>query len=190
MKESIIERNKRLGVDRKIADFMTKQKQPYEFKVRYAELRAWEFYEECGRRDLNTHVSVGGLDSITLLVFLRKIGINVPAISVSALEDKSIQAVHKALARALNPNEETDQANICEEIADVSILLDQMYLHFGKEYIMRLKLSTLKRLKERMDAEDCAEDEEESENRIKECRSSFVEALKGLEKAFDEALGL
>lgn len=97
MKESIIERNKRLGVDKKIADFMLKQKQPYEFKKRYAEIRAWEFYEECGRRDLNTHVSVGGLDSITLLVFLRSIGIDVPAISVSALEDKSIQAVHKAL---------------------------------------------------------------------------------------------
>ena len=97
MKESIIERNKRLGVDKKIADFMLKQKQPYEYKVRYAEIRAWEFYEECGRRDLNTHVSVGGLDSITLLVFLRHIGIDVPAVSVSALEDKSIQAVHKAL---------------------------------------------------------------------------------------------
>lgn len=104
MKESIIERNKRLGVDKKIADFMLKQKQPYEFKVRYAELRAWEFYEECGRRDLNTHVSVGGLDSITLLVFLRHIGIDVPAVSVSALEDKSIQAVHKALGvEALKP---------------------------------------------------------------------------------------
>jgi len=97
MKESVIERNKRLGVDRKIADFMAKQKQPYEFKIRYAEMRAREFYEECGRRDLNCHVSVGGLDSITLLVFLRKIGIDVPAISVSGLEDKSIQRVHEAL---------------------------------------------------------------------------------------------
>ena len=104
MKESIIERNKRLGVDKKIADFMLKQKQPYEFKKRYAEIRAWEFYEECGRRDLNTHVSVGGLDSITLLVFLRHIGIDVPAVSVSALEDRSIQAVHKALGvEALKP---------------------------------------------------------------------------------------
>ncbi|MBQ1788811.1 MAG: hypothetical protein II008_01425, partial [Oscillospiraceae bacterium] len=97
MKESVIERNKRLGVDRKIADFMAKQKQSYEFKIRYAEMRAREFYEECGRRDLNCHVSVGGLDSITLLVFLRKIGIDVPAISVSGLEDKSIQRVHEAL---------------------------------------------------------------------------------------------
>ena len=43
MKESVIERNKRLGVDKKIADFMLKQKQPYEFKKHYAEIRAWEF---------------------------------------------------------------------------------------------------------------------------------------------------
>ena len=97
MKESIIERNARLGVDRMIADFKVKQKQPYEFKVRYAERRAWEFVEECGRRDLNTHTSVGGLDSITLHCFLRSIGIDIPAVSASVLEDKSIQAVHKQL---------------------------------------------------------------------------------------------
>ena len=100
MKESVIERNKRLGVDKKIADFMVKQKQPYEFKVRYAELRAREFKEECDRRGLNVHASVGGLDSITLLCLIRSMGkdeIDVPAISRSGLEDKSIQAVHKAL---------------------------------------------------------------------------------------------
>lgn len=97
MKESIIERNARLGVDKKIAFFKAKQKEPYEFKVRYAEIRAREFYEECGRRNLNTHVSVGGLDSITLLVFLRSIGIDVPAVSASTLEDASIQRVHRAL---------------------------------------------------------------------------------------------
>lgn len=97
MKENIIERNKRLGVDKKIADFMVKQKQPYEFKKRYAAIRAWEFYEECGKRGLNTYVSVGGLDSLTLLLFLRSIGIDVPAVSVSALEDKSIQKVQAEL---------------------------------------------------------------------------------------------
>lgn len=97
MKENIIERNKRLGVDRKIADFMVKQKQPYEFKKRYAELRALEFVQECDRRGLEYHVSVGGLDSITLLVFLRSIGIDCPAVSASGLEDKSIQRVHEAL---------------------------------------------------------------------------------------------
>jgi hypothetical protein len=86
----------------------------------------------------------------------------------------------RALARALNPNEETDQANICEEIADVSILLDQLYLYFGKEYIMRLKLATLKRLKERMDAEERAEDEEEHEEhdgRIEEFKRNFNAAM-------------
>ena len=97
MKESIIERNKRLGVEAKIADFKVKQRQPYAFKVRYAELRAREFAEECDRRGLNYHVSVGGLDSITLLLFLRSIGIDCPAVSASTLEDKSIQKVHEQL---------------------------------------------------------------------------------------------
>lgn len=96
-KENILERNARLHVDEKIAAFQVKQQQPYEFKVAYAEARAWEFYNECGKRGLNCHVSVGGLDSITLLLFLREIGIDVPAISVSMLEDKSIIAVHKQL---------------------------------------------------------------------------------------------
>jgi len=77
----------------KIAVFRQKQGLPYEAKVHHAEIRAREFYQEVE----NCHVSVGGLDSITLLLFLRSIGINVPAVSVSALEDKSIQAVHKEL---------------------------------------------------------------------------------------------
>lgn len=97
MKENILERNARLGVERKIADFMVKQKQPYEFKVRYAESRLVEFARECDKRGLNCHYSVGGLDSITLLVFGRRLGFDFPAISASVLEDKSIQAVHEAL---------------------------------------------------------------------------------------------
>lgn len=97
MKENVIERHKRLGTEHKIAMFMVKQKQSYEFKVQYAGIRAREFIDECNKRDLNTHVSVGGLDSITLLCFLRSIHIDVPAISCSSLEDKSIQRVHKEL---------------------------------------------------------------------------------------------
>lgn len=96
-KESVIERNQRLGTAEKIAFFKVKQKLPYECKVQYAELRAREFENECAARDLNTHVSVGGLDSITLLLFLRSIGIDPPAISASSLEDKSIQKIHKML---------------------------------------------------------------------------------------------
>lgn len=96
-RESIIDRNARLNMDEKVASFIVKQKQPYEFKVRYAEIRAFEFLNECSGRGLDVHVSVGGLDSITLLLFLRKIGIDCPAISVSCLEDKSIQRIHKQL---------------------------------------------------------------------------------------------
>lgn len=82
---------------RKKAAMAAMQALPYEVKVRRAEQRAIEFVEELDRRGMNAHVSVGGLDSITLLIFLRHIGIDVPAISVSALEDKSIQRVHRHL---------------------------------------------------------------------------------------------
>ncbi len=97
MAENVLERMERIDGKRKIADFMVKEKMPYEFKVRYAEIRAREFVRECDRRGLNYHVSVGGLDSITLLMFLRSLHIDAPAISVSYLEDSSIQKVHKQL---------------------------------------------------------------------------------------------
>lgn len=79
------------------AKMVAMQKLPYDIKKKRAELRAKEFLSEMEDRDKNAHVSVGGLDSITLYIFLKMIGINVPGISVSALEDKSIQKVHKAL---------------------------------------------------------------------------------------------
>ena len=95
--ESVLEKMERTDAKRKMADFMVKMKQPYEFKKRYAELRAREFVTECDKRGLNYHVSVGGLDSITLFLFLQDIGIDAPGISVSSLEDASIQKVHKQL---------------------------------------------------------------------------------------------
>lgn len=101
--QNVIERAAANRSDYKIRTFKAKQAESYEFKVRYAEVRAWEFYNhpEIGG---SCYVAVGGLDSITLLLFLRSIGINVPAISVSTLEDKSIQAIHKALGvQALKP---------------------------------------------------------------------------------------
>ena len=82
---------------KKKARFTALQRLPYEVKVKRAELRAIEFVNELDNRGLNAHVSVGGLDSIVLLCFLRKIGIDIPAVSVSSLEDKSIQNVHKEL---------------------------------------------------------------------------------------------
>lgn len=96
MKENVLERNARMDTDRKIADFRVKQQMDYAFKVKYARIRAWEFYNHPDVAG-NCYVAVGGLDSITLLLFLRSIGIDAPAVSVSSLEDKSIQRVHKQL---------------------------------------------------------------------------------------------
>ena len=95
--ESIIERNKRIGADVKRAAFMVKQQQSYEFKKKYAAIRAREFVGMCDEHDKNYHVSVGGLDSITLFLFLHSIGIYCPGVSASYLEDRGNQAVHKAL---------------------------------------------------------------------------------------------
>ena len=97
MGQSVTDKMTAIGADQKIADFIVKQKQDYKFKKAYARIRAKEFYNECCSRDLNCHVSVGGLDSITLFLFLKSIGIDVPGISVSHLEDKSIQTIHKQL---------------------------------------------------------------------------------------------
>lgn len=94
---NVLERMKANDTEKKIADFKVKQQQPYEFKVAYAESRVWEFIKECGKRDLNCHVSVGGLDSITLCYFLKSLHLDLPMVSASSLEDKSIQAIHKEL---------------------------------------------------------------------------------------------
>ena len=82
---------------RKRAQMTAMQALPYKVKVKRAELRAKEYIERLDDMGLQAHVSVGGLDSIVLLLFLRHIGIDVPAISVSSLEDKSIQEVHRTL---------------------------------------------------------------------------------------------
>ena len=94
--------------EKEIEEFRQKKKQkkaqmtamqnlPYKVKVKRAAIRVREFIEECDDRGYNTHVSVGGLDSITLLYFIRSLGYDIPAISVSALEDKSIIETHRKI---------------------------------------------------------------------------------------------
>lgn len=94
--KNILELKAENRTDEKIRHFRAMQADIYEVKVRRAERRAWEFYNH-PEIDGNCYVAVGGLDSITLLVFLRSIGIDVPAVSVSVLEDKSIQSIHQQL---------------------------------------------------------------------------------------------
>lgn len=77
--------------------FTELQELPYEKKIERQKGIAWEFYNEIQNIGCNVHVSVGGLDSITLFIWLHSIGIHVPAISVSAVEDKGNQKVHRAL---------------------------------------------------------------------------------------------
>lgn len=78
-------------------NFTELQELPYEKKLERQKGKAYEFYEEMHKRGHSCHVSVGGLDSITLFIWLHSIGIHVPAISVSAVEDKGNQKVHRAL---------------------------------------------------------------------------------------------
>ena len=50
-----------------VAAFLQKQALPYEAKKTAAKQRVLEYYHEmCDVRNANVHVSVGGLDSITL----------------------------------------------------------------------------------------------------------------------------
>lgn len=124
MEEQITNVNN-IDSESKIASFKVKQNMPYEFKVNYARIRAQEFYNECGKRDLGCYVSVGGLDSITLFFFLKSIGIDVPAVSVSSLEDISIQKSHKEmteLSRKASPDSET--------AAEVRFLFESVRLQF------------------------------------------------------------
>lgn len=81
-------------------EMVLKQNAPYKVKVAMAQSRIRDFIEECGWRDLNCHVSVGGLDSIVLGHLIRSMGYGadkVPFVSASMLEDKSIQAVHREM---------------------------------------------------------------------------------------------
>lgn len=78
-------------------EMLALQSLPYKVKVGKAKQRIREFIYGCDQLGFNTHVSVGGLDSITLLCLIKSMNIDIPAISVSVLEDKSIIKVHKQL---------------------------------------------------------------------------------------------
>lgn len=70
----------------------------YKQKIRHAENVARSYEEKCREMGMNCHVSVGGLDSITLHYFLEECGVHVPCVSCSTLEQRGVQAVHKRIA--------------------------------------------------------------------------------------------
>ena len=85
---------------KKHEEMLMKQRVPYSIKRRMSEDRIRDFYNEAKRRGFNCHVSIGGLDSITLGYLVREMGYGpdeIPFVSASTLEDKSIQQVHKEM---------------------------------------------------------------------------------------------
>lgn len=106
--KNVLQRMEEENTEEKIAAFRLMQEQDYQFKLEHAELRAWDFFRDPAVNGM-CYVAVGGLDSITLLLFLRHIGIDVPAVSVSGLEDRSIQRVHRELGvKTLLPAKKPD----------------------------------------------------------------------------------
>lgn len=81
----------------KKAAFTELQELDYWMKLERQQGIAQSFEFECRKLGKNVHVSVGGLDSIVLYIWLISLGIKAPGITVSNLEDKGNQRVHKAL---------------------------------------------------------------------------------------------
>lgn len=81
-----------------IERFQTMQKWNYKRKVEHAQEMAEAFYYWAKEHDKGVHLSVGGLDSITLHYFLESIGLPVTCVSCSSLEGKGVQQVHKQMA--------------------------------------------------------------------------------------------
>jgi hypothetical protein len=96
-------------------EFMQKQGLPYPQKIRHAELRAREFKDWAIAHGYDTCVSIGGLDSITLYHFLKSIGIDAMPVSVSKLEDKSIQEVHKQIPGMIYINSYKSKVQVLRE---------------------------------------------------------------------------
>lgn len=97
-----------------IWEFKQKQSLPYEAKVTLAKLRAREFYDKL---ECNVFCSIGGLDSITLLFFLRRyVSKSIPGVSVSSLEDKSIQAIHSQLENMVILKPEKSKIEVIREL--------------------------------------------------------------------------
>lgn len=80
-----------------ITEFLQKQSLPYDQKIAHAEKRAYEFRDWAEANGKNLCCSIGGLDSITLYYFLKKLKIEFTPVTVSVLEDMSIQEIHRQI---------------------------------------------------------------------------------------------
>lgn len=95
--KTVYDKMQEIGAAANIENFRVMQGWSYVQKVSHAEKVARSFYDRNRAEGRNVHVSVGGLDSITLHYFLEEIGVQVPCISCSTLEGKGVQAVHRRI---------------------------------------------------------------------------------------------
>lgn len=100
--KNVFEQMEESGARDNIELFRVRQSWDYDRKVSHAEKMAREFFQVNRSEGRNCHVSVGGLDSITLHYFLERIGVGVPVISCSSLEQKGIQAVHRRMKEEMD----------------------------------------------------------------------------------------
>lgn len=119
-----------------IKNFIELQKLPYEQKIRHAREVSWSFFNEAKKRGYKVHLSIGGLDSITLHYFLESIGIYVPCVSVSSIEPKGVRAVHQKIKSEMDENYSSwfsdhgalEQKQI-DEIEDSELKAQEQHLH-------------------------------------------------------------
>ncbi|MTI56125.1 hypothetical protein [Geosporobacter ferrireducens] len=78
-------------------EFAQRQSLPYEAKKIHAAKVAYEFRDWAIEHGKNLCASIGGLDSLVLYKFLLSLGIEATPVSVSVLEDISIQKIHKQI---------------------------------------------------------------------------------------------
>lgn len=101
----------------KHVEMVMKQMAPYSVKRKMMEDRIRAYISQCYSMGMKTHVSVGGLDSITLGYAIRAMGYDadvVPFVSASKLEDKSIQAIHKQMG-CIVVREEKSKVQVLQE---------------------------------------------------------------------------
>ena len=95
--KTVYDKMQEIGAAANIENFRVMQGWSYVQKVSHAEKVARTFYDRNRAEGRNVHVSVGGLDSITLHYCLEEIGVHVPCISCSTLEGKGVQSVHRQI---------------------------------------------------------------------------------------------
>lgn len=78
-------------------EFAAIQALSHDEKIQNATLKARAFRDIAEAKGYDICVSIGGLDSLTLYYFLEHIGVHATPVSVSALEDKSIQKIHNTI---------------------------------------------------------------------------------------------